>query len=770
MKNIFTLPLAFILFAFTAKAAVPVSGKIIDAASGNPLEYANVVLLSLPDSAFVEGTVSDESGSFRLEGAVSGKYLLKVSYIGFENEFIPVDVSSTAVYLGDIRLSESNVLQEVVVTSRVPPFQPGVSGGIVANVSTTLLSSVGTATDVLQRMPGILAEGDKITVFGKGSPIVYINNRKVNDMQELERLESSEISTVELISNPGAKYDAEGRAVLLIKTKTRINGFSAQATERLRQGNHLSDNENVSISYTKDKLNLFASYYHNYTKRDYAENHYFTLENAGEEWRYDAMMPAYWSSTYSNEASAGVDYSLNDRHTVGGQYRFYDSKNKIIMPINTDTYLNGAPHETSTAQSLTTGNYHQHLVNAFYNGDISESFSTRFDFDYLKNYDDRTQRSDETINSTETNTVDIYNKTDYSLYAGKLTNSYKSSFGLIEFGAEYNSISGDGLVQSNVNAGDSEFTNTEQKAAGFVSYSHKLSSINLSAGLRYEYTSERYTQGEDAQPVIDRSYSDFYPNISFSTNLENVDLSLAFNKRTSRPSFTQLNGNVVYVNRFVFQKGNPFLSKSNIYDVNLQAMLRPFSLSAGYAYTENPVLLFFEEEGNNSILLTYANFPKMQDFNATLNFNHKIAFWQPNYTIGVAKPFFSATYNGKEIEYNRANYFVNAFNDFTLPAGFVLSCNFRYQSDQMDGYLDSKGYRRLDAGLRKSFLDNTLRLNLMVYDIFDWVSEENHMQLNNLRWNADKKNETRYVTLSVTYMFNNYNRKYRGGSAAADDI
>jgi hypothetical protein len=134
-------------------------------------------------------------------------------------------------------------------------------------------------------------------------------------------------------------------------------------------------------------------------------------------------------------------------------------------------------------------------------------------------------------------------------------------------------------------------------------------------------------------------YSDFYPNISFSTTIKKVDLSLAFNKRTSRPNFSQLNGNVIYVNRFLFQKGNPYLNKHNIYDVNLQAILKPFYLNIGYAYTENPVSLFFEEQANNALLLTYANFPKMQDLNATLNFNHQIAFWQPNYTIGAAPDF-----------------------------------------------------------------------------------------------------------------------------------
>jgi hypothetical protein len=588
----------------------------------------------------------------------------------------------------------------------------------------------------------------------------------------LERLESSEISTIELITNPGAKYDAEGRAVLLIKTKSKVNGFSAQATERLRQGKYLVDNENINISYTKDKLNLFATIYHNYNKQQSTENHQFTLKNADGVWQHGTYLPNYSYSINTQQISTGFDYSLNDKHAIGGQYQYYTGNNKSVTPINTTTHLNDIPVETSQSQSYTNGNDYQHLVNAFYNGDFNERFSLRFDFDYLKNHDYQEQQSNETINDTDLRLVNIFNQTDYDLYAGKLTNSYKSNVGLIEFGGEYNNIEGKGFVHSNGSTDDSEFTNTEQKAAAFVNYAHEFAGMNMTAGLRYEFTSEHFTEGIDQVPIIDRRYSDWYPNISISKTIKNVDLSLAFNKRTQRPTFSQLNGNVIYINRFVFQTGNPYLNKYNIYDVNLQAILKPFYLNIGYVYAKNPVFNYFKEQESNAnaILSTYANFPKYQELNATLNWNTTIRFWKPNFTTGVAKPFFSGYYDGQEMSYNQVNYFFRAYNDFTLPLGFVLSCNFRYQSDRMDGFFESKSYERLDLGLRKSLFDNSLRLNLTIYDVFDWVEEHNHMQIDNLRWNADKKYETRYATLSITYMFNNYSKKYRGKSAAQDDI
>ncbi|MDR1115742.1 MAG: outer membrane beta-barrel protein [Tannerella sp.] len=753
-------------------ATAPISGRIIADTAGTPLEYANVLLLSLPDSTFASGTVSDEKGRFQLVNVGSGKYVLKISYIGLETGTVLCEVSANPVDIGDIRLKESNVLNEIIITSKQNPFRPGDNGGIVANVAATLLSTVGTANDVLQRMPGVTVDNGKITVFGKGVPIVYINNRRIRDISELERTESSEIYTVELIANPGAKYDAEGRAVLLIKTKSNIDGFSAQVTERLRQGKYSGDYENINISYTHDELNLFATYVHNHSKQEATEDHYYTLKNTDGVWQHRTFLP-YRYTNIPQQVSTGFDYSLNDRHAVGGQYQFYTGKYDDTMPIHAITHLNGVLHEMSHSDSYTKDNDYQHLVNIFYNGDFSEQYSFRFDFDYLKNKNDKKQYTEETISSdTESREINVCNQTDYYLYAGKLTNSWKSDIGLIELGGEYNNIAGNGYMYSNGYADDNEFTNMEQKAAGFVSYSHKIKGINIAGGLRYEFTFEQFTEGVTKQVIIDRTYSDIYPNISVSGTVKNVDLSLAFNKRTQRPSFSQLNGNVVYVNRFVFQKGNPYLNKSNIYDVNLQATMKPFYLDIGYAYVKNPVLIsFMEQQSNaNAILSTYANFPQNETLYATLNWNTQIKFWQPNYTTGVEQPFFTATYDGQGVEYDKISYFFKAYNDFMLPHEFVLSCNFNYQSDRQEAFIESKSYQRIDTGIRKSLFNNTLRLNLMVYDIFDWVKDKNYMRLNNMQWDADKKYETRYATLSVSYLFNNYRKKYRGNSAAQNDI
>jgi hypothetical protein len=153
-------------------------------------------------------------------------------------------------------------LDEVVVSASAPFFSRK-GNRLIANVSASRLSSVGTALDVAGYIPGITIKDHAITVFGKGSPIIYIDKRKLYDETELQRLQSSDIASVELISNPDARYDAEGRAVVIIKTKQHEeNGWAIQANEFFKQGRYAGDKEDISLSYTRDNFSAFASYNH----------------------------------------------------------------------------------------------------------------------------------------------------------------------------------------------------------------------------------------------------------------------------------------------------------------------------------------------------------------------------------------------------------------------------------------------------------------------------------------------------------------------------
>ena len=208
-------------------SAQTISGKLIDENS-QPLPYANVVLLSLPDSAFVNGTISGEDGSFTLE-ATSENQIVEISSIGYKTVYKP----TTPAYIGIVQLvSDVQMLGEVVVKG---------------------------AEDVLAHIPGLQKKTDGFEVLGKGSPLIYINGRKLRDFAELDQLTSEEIKSVEVVRNPGARYDATVGAVVRIRTvKRQGDGFGMSLRSSYDQSQNSDFVEQANVNYRHNGLDVFG--------------------------------------------------------------------------------------------------------------------------------------------------------------------------------------------------------------------------------------------------------------------------------------------------------------------------------------------------------------------------------------------------------------------------------------------------------------------------------------------------------------------------------
>jgi hypothetical protein len=452
---------------------------------------------------------------------------------------------------------------------------------------------------------------------------------------------------------------------------------------------------------------------------------------------------------------------------VGAQYQFFTFQLCNPLDIISLSFANDSLFEETFSKSTKESKTSQHLVNAFYRGKINTLYSVQLDFDFLKNINEQTQITQEISNSGNRN-LNVLSLTDYSLYAGKLTNSFTGKFGLLEIGSELTRIVGngyvintDGYIENNI------FSNMETKGALFLNYSHQVCSMDFSAGLRYELSNEKYTEGSMQNTIMDKQYFDCYPSVSLSKQISNAKISISFNKRTQRPNFNQLNGNTVYVNRFLFQKGNPYLKKINIYETDLQATYRTIYLNLGYTYEKDPVTFQLEKQKNksNAILSTFANFSDYQEIYAIVNFRSKISFWNPNYGFGITKPYFKIN----DVQYNKANLYFNLYNDFCLPKEFTVSLNFRYRNDYLYYYTENKGYVKLDLSIKKQ-INNSLRLSLNIYDVFNSVSQMETMKINDIEFKTWKKDETRYVVFSVSYMFNNNIKQYHPSNASGEDL
>ena len=208
-----------------------IDGTIVDA-QGQPLEFVNISLLSGKDSTYISGATSAEMGKFHIVAPATDG-ILRFSYVGYETRYVNVsDIGNGVITLKD----DAQMLKEVTVSGQLPKTKL-TGNSMITKGEGTVLEKSGSLKEMLAKVPGMTQKGDDLEVLGKGTPIYYINGRKMQDADELKRLRSEEIASVEVITNPGAEYDATVSAVVRIKTvKRKGDGFGFD----IHTGNHQS--------------------------------------------------------------------------------------------------------------------------------------------------------------------------------------------------------------------------------------------------------------------------------------------------------------------------------------------------------------------------------------------------------------------------------------------------------------------------------------------------------------------------------------------------
>ncbi|MBR5102384.1 MAG: carboxypeptidase-like regulatory domain-containing protein, partial [Muribaculaceae bacterium] len=344
-------------------AANKFMGKVVDE-NNNPLAFVNAILLSQPDSTFIDGGITDDNGDFSLSGNITNA-IIKLSCLGYETKHI----KTSSFQLGTIAMKpEATLLNEVVVKAVIPTHKL-TAEGIKTDVDGTLLSKVGSANDVLENLPGVQKKNDGIEVFGKGTPLIYINGRELRNKNELEQLKSEDIKSVELITNPGAKYKADVESVILIKTKRpQGEGLSFNTQASYYQCDNTDLTLGINWNYRKGGLDVFGSEWYNEERWD--QNDLIRLDvQADTSWVLNEQLKgkSLGRSLYN---SIGVNYVLNDNHSMGLRYdtkwvfKDRDWGNMTADIIANDDFFD---YLVNTVKHNTKSNM-PHTFNAYYNG------------------------------------------------------------------------------------------------------------------------------------------------------------------------------------------------------------------------------------------------------------------------------------------------------------------------------------------------------------------------------------------------------------------
>ena len=670
-------------------------------------------------------------------------------------------------------------LQEIVVKGQLPNTRLK-GNAMVTKVTGSVLEKAGTAADVLRKVPGMIKKGEELEVIGRGTPIYYINGRRVRDTDELKRLMSDEIADVEVITNPGAMYDASVSAVVRIKTVRRQgDGLSfstfAKTEQSLRTGKNDPEAQ-INVNYRTGGWDFFASVKEwEYRTNQWGDLGQITTNAATTEelFKYEGNMKYSWRGI-GTHLTGGLNWQINDRHSLGAKVDYAvttsgDTYERLYM----DKWDRGTHVESVNSEGKKwSENPDNVLVNAYYNGNVGK-LNIDFNADMFFSKNNEYQDMDETASTTDRK-VRAVSTSDNDMIATKLVLSYPIWQGQLQAGTEEtfvkrnacNEITGTQLPNSKSHVNDNVY-------AGFLQYGFALDrNTNFSIGVRYEHAYFDYKDLINHDANLKRSFDNVFPSASFSTLLGKVRASLSYASYTSRPQYWQLSNAMSYHNRYVFQQGNATLKPSTQHNVSLTTMFGMFTVGANYAYTKDLVCNWSEQYNDEgTIRITLRNIDKPQhQLNLFAVASHTWGCYSPSWTVAMVKQWLTLDFDNGSRSFNKPMWVFNASNAFRLPHNWQLELNSEFHSKANYTNVELvNNYWSLETAVQKSFLkNNALTLRLAWQDMARKGNESVYIYYGSYSIHQSNVMDYNRVIFTLRYSFNAARSKYKGTGAGKD--
>ena len=752
----------------THKTERHLTGTIIDE-NRQPVPYANVYLLHPSDSTVIGGGVSNEAGVFVIPYE-QATVLVRISYVGYKTVYRLCNNEQ----VGTIQMKpETMTIKGVVVTGERPKVQLQ-GNALVMNVEGTVMERMGTAEDVLSRVPTISKKGDVFEILGKGVPLIYLNNRKLTDLQELRNIQSDNIKNVEVIQNPGARYDASVNAVIIIHTKRATGeGLGVELSSWSRKGHGFANNERINLTFRTGKLELFANLFGAYNKRwekgEFEQTVFadtlWVITNKQKDKVYNPFL----------EGRFGFNYQLNDNNSFGGFYQNTYDYVKTWSDYDDDLQANGNMYDHLQNSSVNRAEgAPKHQVNLYYTGKIGK-FAIDFNADYTyRNQRNRNQQQ-ELSDEYDDRDVNTYALTRSRLMAEKLFVTHPIGKGQIEVGEEYtNTRWNSSFENAEGYIANSNNEQHEQAIAPFIELRQQIGRFQLAAGLRYEHVTSEYFVGGIRRDDQSRTYDDFFPSVSLSTSVKNVQLSFSYAKRTRRPSYWQLSSDVIYENRLNMQTGNPYLKPIKYHNVNAMVMWKWLYLNTNFSHCVDPILYTAEslESDSKVNLVTYKNYNHADWLTITLGAQKNIKLghevtWTPQYNISLMKPWFKADFLGEQKSFSQPMLSLQLGNIVSFPYDWLVQADFNMHTHGNSGANANFDCTNpiFSLSVSKDFFKRRLNIKLSGNDLFNGAINRFTLYSNRMMFRKMEDNDSRCVTLSLRYRFNVTPSKYKGSGA-----
>ncbi|MDZ7878127.1 MAG: TonB-dependent receptor [Saprospiraceae bacterium] len=780
MKKLFTF-LAFFSIPFFAQAQVSVQGRIADE-KAQPVPFVSVALISARDSHLIKGALTDDNGGFSIPSVSAGTYRILATAVGFEKTYtstfdIKADSKTATV---DVTLKvASKLLEEAVVVAQRQLFEQK-PDRLVMNVANSPISAGGTVLEVLQKMPGLVVANEQIKLGGSRDVQVWIDGKPsgyTDVTAVLKDMPSDQIDRIELITQPGARYDAAGGPILNIILKRNAElGFTGTATMTVGGSRYDESAMNlgikkfyratpsVNMNYRSGQFNVFGSY-------SYGHRTYFNVQNVDRFIDNETYRQNNYSDNYADFQNyrAGLDFYATKKTTVGLLVKGWNRVGQDEASSVTDVFkredlsqkLNAFVTENTTQSNRGNATVN---FNAKHEFNAKTGHSLNFDLDYArfntKNITDLTiyrviasnlaSKSQQNLNQP----VDIYTgKLDYSLPIDstfKADIGAKSSFSTVDNRLVFSRSGEVSARESN------DFLYKENINAAYVNLNKKLGEIELSGGLRAEQTLATGTS-KNAK-VLDRNYLQWFPSASalFKFN-QHMGVQASYSRRVDRPSFQQQNPFSYFIDSLTYQRGNPNL-KPQILNTGQLAIVydgQPF-VSVEYVKTDDVIVENAPIREGTKTYTTAANLAGNENWtfqlNAPLNFAKWINGYVGNQAIYNA---FDADYLGARYKASRWHWLAYTGATIKLPQDIKLEINGWYMTKFLEEFLTINRMGGMSLGASKTFLNQRARISLNYNDVFYTQKTSAVIDFGDVFVNFSQRNDSRNVRMTFSYQFGN---------------
>jgi len=653
--------------------------------------------------------------------------------------------------------SISNKLTEVVVTKEKKMFT-NKNGNIKVDVANSILNSVPNTLDLLSKLPNITISADKenITLIGKGTPLIYMDNQKIG-MNDLNVLSVDDIKSIEIINNPSSKYEAEGRAVILITRKfSKKEGSQTTITEAASFKKEFNNYLGINSSFKKNKLEWKANF--NYNKLSPWESH-----------SIDYQIPEEGIISNYNVATANTK---RKQYIFGGGL-FYKINEEDYFSINMNGKLQSEPFDINTTSYNKNGdvennvvthsdnNSKKNFINSFVNYSKKiKSIDTQLFIGFQYSAFDQDSKAFVQNNYNETQFEKAQNsdqKFKVNVYSGRidLEKKFKNETKL-EYGGLY--LSADARTdfetlnfENNTNI-SSVYDFDEKNSAGYAQLSGSLKKIGYSVGFRVENTNIEGKFKNDDLPLIKKNYTDFFPKVQLNIPIDSTkSVTLNYSKSISRPNYSSTSQGVTYINPYFLYSRNINLDPIINNQISSSFQYKDKSVKLSYYVNTDPVYSSFVFDNQNNILtFKEINFEKESGFNLefSLPFTYKI--WTTTNSLSCILNKIeddSALFmESKPYLYYYSN------NEFKLPKDYSFVLTAYGVTDQKEGIFERKAWFIMNLGVSKTFFSNW-NCTLSYNDIFKNTIYEERFTINNISSKARYLVDAHEISIAVKYSF-----------------